>query len=85
MVGNILGISAARDDRGAAERAGWRFIRESEFAKGGMFFVGSGSFGGAEPSEYRYSVRVPMSEGSHRAWRPLSLTPSLCSEGRGWG
>jgi hypothetical protein len=34
MVGNILGISGASDDRGAAERAGWRFIQESEFAKG---------------------------------------------------
>ena len=28
------GISGASDDRGAAERAGWRFIQESEFAKG---------------------------------------------------
>jgi hypothetical protein len=34
MVGNILGISGASDDRGAAERAGWRFIQESEFASG---------------------------------------------------
>jgi hypothetical protein len=34
MVGNILGISGASDDRGAAERAGWRFIQECEFAKG---------------------------------------------------
>ena len=34
MVGNILGMSGASDDRGAAERAGWRFIQESEFAKG---------------------------------------------------
>src|SRR3990172_7963434 len=34
MVGNILGISGASDDRGAAERAGWRFIQESEFANG---------------------------------------------------
>jgi hypothetical protein len=34
MVGNIVGISGASDDRGAAERAGWRFIQESEFAKG---------------------------------------------------
>jgi len=34
MVGNILGISGASDDCGAAERAGWRFIKESEFAKG---------------------------------------------------
>ncbi len=31
---NILGMSGAGDDRGAAERAGWRFIQESEFAKG---------------------------------------------------
>jgi len=34
MVGNVLGISGASDDRGAAERAGWRFIRESDFANG---------------------------------------------------
>ena len=34
MVGNILDVSGASDDRGAAERAGWRFIQESEFAKG---------------------------------------------------
>jgi hypothetical protein len=34
MVGNILGISGASDDRGAAERAGWRFIQESAFARG---------------------------------------------------
>ena len=34
MVGNILGISGASDDRGAAERAGWRFIQEREFANG---------------------------------------------------
>ena len=34
MVGNILGVSGASDDLGAAARAGWRFIRESEFAKG---------------------------------------------------
>lgn len=34
MVGNVVGVSGASDDRGAAERAGWRFIRESEFAKG---------------------------------------------------
>jgi hypothetical protein len=34
MVGNILGVSGASDDQGAAERAGWRFIRESDFAAG---------------------------------------------------
>ena len=34
MVGNILGVSGTSDDRGAAERAGWRFIQESDFAKG---------------------------------------------------
>lgn len=34
MVGNILGVSGASDDRGAAERAGWRFIREADFAAG---------------------------------------------------
>jgi hypothetical protein len=27
-------IFGASDDRGAAGRAGWRFIKESEFAKG---------------------------------------------------
>ena len=34
LVGNILGVSGASDDRGSAERAGWRFIRESDFATG---------------------------------------------------
>jgi hypothetical protein len=34
MVGKILGVSGASDDRGAAERAGWRFIQECEFANG---------------------------------------------------
>lgn len=34
MVGNILGVSGASDDKGAAERAGWRFISEKDFAKG---------------------------------------------------
>lgn len=34
MVGNILGVSGASDDKGAAERAGWRFIQEISFAKG---------------------------------------------------
>jgi len=34
MVGNILGVSGASDDAGAAERAGVRFIRESDFAAG---------------------------------------------------
>ena len=34
MVGNIPGVSGASDDQGAAERAGWRFIKESEFARG---------------------------------------------------
>lgn len=34
MVGNILGVSGASDDKGAAERAGWRFIKESDFANG---------------------------------------------------
>ena len=32
MVGNILGVFGASDDRRAAERAGWRFIQEREFA-----------------------------------------------------
>jgi hypothetical protein len=34
MVGNILGVSGASDDKGAADRAGWRFIKESDFASG---------------------------------------------------
>ena len=34
MVGNILGVSGASDDKGSAERAGWRFISETEFANG---------------------------------------------------
>jgi hypothetical protein len=34
MVGNILGVSGASDDQGAAQRVGWRFIKESDFAAG---------------------------------------------------
>lgn len=34
MVGNIQGVSGASDDKGSAERAGWRFIKESDFANG---------------------------------------------------
>jgi hypothetical protein len=34
MVGNIKGVSGASDDEGAANLAGWRFIRESDFAAG---------------------------------------------------
>jgi hypothetical protein len=34
MVGNILGVSGASDDQGAAMLAGWRFIKESDFALG---------------------------------------------------
>jgi hypothetical protein len=34
MVGNIKGVSGASDDAGAANSAGWRFIRESDFAAG---------------------------------------------------
>lgn len=34
MVGNIINVSGASDDQGAAARAGWRFIRESDFAAG---------------------------------------------------
>lgn len=34
MVGNILGVSGASDDQGSAARAGWRFIKESDFAAG---------------------------------------------------
>jgi len=34
MVGNIKGVSGASDDEGAANLAGWRFIKESAFAAG---------------------------------------------------
>jgi hypothetical protein len=34
MVGNIKGVSGASDDAGAANLAGWRFIKESDFAEG---------------------------------------------------
>jgi hypothetical protein len=34
MVGNIKGVSGASDDEGAARSAGWRFIKESDFAEG---------------------------------------------------
>jgi hypothetical protein len=34
MVGNIKGVSGASDDQGAAHLAGWRFIKESDFAAG---------------------------------------------------
>ena len=34
MVGNIKGVSGASDDLGAASLAGWRFIKESDFAAG---------------------------------------------------
>lgn len=34
MVGNILGVTGASDDQGAAQRAGWRFISERDFANG---------------------------------------------------
>ena len=34
MVGNIKGLSGASDDQGAAHLAGWRFIKESDFAAG---------------------------------------------------
>ncbi len=34
LVGNIQGVSGASDDQGAAQRAGWRFIKESDFAAG---------------------------------------------------
>jgi hypothetical protein len=34
LVGNILGVSGASDDQGIAQRAGWRFIREQDFARG---------------------------------------------------
>ena len=34
MVGNIKGVSGASDDEGTANLAGWRFIKESDFAAG---------------------------------------------------
>jgi hypothetical protein len=34
MVGNILNVSGGSDDLGAARLAGWRFIKESDFAAG---------------------------------------------------
>ena len=34
MVGNIMGVTGASDDQGAAERVGWRFISERDFANG---------------------------------------------------
>jgi hypothetical protein len=34
MVGNVKGVSGASDDAGAADLAGWRFIKESDFAAG---------------------------------------------------
>jgi len=34
LVGNIPGVSGTSDDQGAALRAGWRFIKESDFAQG---------------------------------------------------
>ncbi len=34
LVGNVLGVSGTSDDAGEAARAGWRFIKESDFAAG---------------------------------------------------
>ena len=34
IVGNVKGVSGASDDEGAADLAGWRFIKESDFAAG---------------------------------------------------
>ena len=34
MVGNVKGVSGASDDEGAADLAGWRLIKESDFAAG---------------------------------------------------
>jgi glycosyltransferase involved in cell wall biosynthesis len=34
MVGNVPGVSGASDDIGAAKKAGWKFIREMDFARG---------------------------------------------------
>jgi hypothetical protein len=34
LVGNIIGVSGGSDDQGAAQRTGWRFIKESDFAAG---------------------------------------------------
>ena len=33
MVGNIQRVSGASDDKGAAEKAGWQFIKENEMAR----------------------------------------------------
>ena len=33
-VGNILGVSGSSDDKGSAEKAGWDFLSETEFANG---------------------------------------------------
>lgn len=34
IVGNIPGVSGVSDDQNAAKLAGWRFIKESDFAEG---------------------------------------------------
>jgi len=34
VVGNIKGVSGASDDEGVANLAGWRFIKDSDFAGG---------------------------------------------------
>src|SRR5262249_17126098 len=34
LVGNVQGVSGASDDQGVAQRAGWRFIQENDFAQG---------------------------------------------------
>lgn len=34
LVGNVMGVSGASDDKGAAARCNWRFIQEKDFAAG---------------------------------------------------
>jgi hypothetical protein len=43
MVGNIKGVSGPSDDEGAANLAGWRFIKESDFRNSltGVAYIGS--------------------------------------------
>jgi hypothetical protein len=43
MVGNIKGVSGPSDDEGAANLAGWRFIKESDFRNSltGVTCIGS--------------------------------------------
>lgn len=33
MVGNVLGVSGASDDEGAAVRGGWHFVKETDYRR----------------------------------------------------